>query len=168
MKRFDLMHQVNVRGTFLLTKTCLPYLKKSSNPHILNLSPPILLDSQWFQSHVAYTIAKFGMSMCVLGWSSEYRDLPISVNALWPRTAIKTAAVQNHLGGDEIIARSRTDEIMADSAYVILTTRAGQINGKFLIDEDVLRAVGVRDFNKYQVDPSLPESELATEFHRST
>ena len=160
MKKYDLMAQVNVRATFLLTKTCLPWLKKSPRAHILTLSPPLSMDPKWFQDHLAYTMAKYGMSMCVLGWSAELRDVPVSSNALWPRTAIATAAVQNHLGGDLSVARSRNDEIMADSAYVILTTKPGRVNGQFLIDDEVLRSVGVKDFKKYQLDQNLNEDEL--------
>ena len=123
MKRYDLMNSVNARGTFLLTKTCLPYLKKSSHAHVLALSPPLAMKTEWFEGHVAYTMAKYGMSMCVLGWSGEFRQYGISVNALWPRTAIATAAVQNHLGGDESIRRSRTVDILSDTAHMILTTK---------------------------------------------
>lgn len=124
MKRYDLMHQINIRGTFMVSKYCLPYLFKSANPHILNLSPPLNMDSKWFANHVAYTMAKYGMSMCVLGMAEEFKDQGVAVNALWPRTAIATAAVQNLLGGDESIKRSRNCDIMADSAYLILTSNS--------------------------------------------
>jgi citronellol/citronellal dehydrogenase len=119
MKKYDLMHQINTRGTFLVSKICIPHLLKSKNPHILNLSPPLNMDGKWFAPHLAYTMAKYGMSMCVLGMSQEFKD-QIAVNALWPRTAISTAAVQNLLGGGETIKKSRTDQIMADAAYEIL------------------------------------------------
>ena len=121
MKRYDLMNQINARGTFLTSKKCIPYLLKSENPHILNLSPPLDMNSKWFSNHVAYSIAKFGMSLCVLGMAEEFKEKGIAVNALWPRTAIATAAVKNILGGDELVKVSRTPEIMADAAYVILT-----------------------------------------------
>lgn len=133
LKKYDLMHQINIRGTFVLSKLCLPYLKKSKNPHILNLSPPLNMDAKWFAPHVAYTMAKYGMSMCVLGMAEEFKDDGIAVNALWPRTAIATAAVQNLLGGTETINRSRTDEILADSAYLILTSPSKKNTGNFYI-----------------------------------
>ena len=123
MHRFDLMHQINTRGTFLVSKTCLPHLLESDNPHILNLSPPLDMVEKWFKNHVAYTMAKFGMSMCVLGMAGEFRDKGIAVNALWPRTAIATAAIKNLLGGDDMVKRSRKPEIMADAAHFIVTTR---------------------------------------------
>lgn len=133
MKKYDLMHQINIRGTFLLSKLCLPHLKKSKNPHILNLSPPLNMESKWFAPHVAYTMAKYGMSMCVLGMAEEFSSDGIAVNALWPRTAIATAAVQNLLGGDESIKRSRNDDIMGDSAYIILTSDSKKNTGNFYI-----------------------------------
>jgi citronellol/citronellal dehydrogenase len=156
MKRFDLMHQINTRGTFLCSQACIPHLEKSSNPHILNLAPPLNMESRWFAPHVAYTMAKFGMSMCVLGMAEEFRSQGIAVNALWPRTAIATAAVQNLLGGDDAIAGCRTVEIMADAAYAILTSPSRERTGNFFIDEDVLRAAGVKDFEKYAVTPGAP------------
>ena len=122
MKKYDLMHQINIRGTFLLSKLSLPHLKKAKNPHILNISPPLNMDQKWFGPHVAYTMAKYGMSMCVLGMAEEFRELGVAVNALWPRTMIATAAVENLLGGKAAMGKSRTDEIMADSAYVILSS----------------------------------------------
>lgn len=153
MKRFDLMHQINLRGTFLVSQKCIPHLMKASNPHILTLSPPLNLDPKWFAPHVAYTIAKYGMSMCVLGMAEEFRSAGIAVNALWPRTTIATAAVRNLLGGEEMINASRTDAIMGDAAYVILNKPSRSFTGNFCIDEDVLRAEGVTDFEKYAVKP---------------
>ena len=153
MKRFDLMYSVNTRGTFACSQACIPHLKKSRNPHILNNSPPLKLQAKWFAPHVAYTMAKFGMSLCVLGMAEELREDGIAVNALWPRTVIATAAVQNLLGGDEAILGSRKPEIMADAAYVILTKPSREFTGNFCIDEEVLRSAGVTDFSKYQVAP---------------
>lgn len=153
MKRFDLMQQVNTRGTFLVTRTALPHLAKAANPHVLVLSPPLNLAPHWFGPHVAYTIAKYGMSLCVLGWGEEFRGR-IAANALWPRTVIATAAVQNLLGGDEMVARSRTPEILADAAYAILCKPAATTTGNFFLDEDVLRAEGVTDFDRYANDPA--------------
>lgn len=154
MKRFDLMHQVNTRGTFMVSKTCLPYLEKSSNPHILNLSPPLNMEEKWFAPHVAYSIAKYGMSLCVLGMAGEFRDRGIAVNALWPRSTIATAAVQNLLGGDEIVRRSRKPEIMADAAHIILTKPSREFTGNFCIDDETLESAGVTDLSHYAVDPS--------------
>lgn len=145
MKRFDLMHRINTRGTFMVSKFCAPHLKKSTNAHILNISPPLNMDAKWFGPHVAYTMAKYGMSLCVLGMSEEFRDDKIAVNALWPRTSIATAAVHYALGGDSMMRLSRTDEIMADSAYVILTSKSANTTGKFFIDDEVLASVGVTD-----------------------
>lgn len=160
MKSYDLMHQINTRGTYLLSKYCIPHLLKSENPHILNLSPPLSMEGKWFGPHLAYTMAKFGMSMCVLGISEEYKG-KIGTNALWPRTAVATAAVRFALGGDPIIQRSRTVEIMADSAYVILTSCAKVTNGNFFIDDEVL---GPCDLKKYNVDPNIPIEELMPDF----
>ncbi len=154
MKRFDLMHQVNTRGTFLVSQTCLPHLAKADNPHILNISPPLNMEERWFAPHVAYSIAKYGMSLCVLGMAGEFREQGIAVNALWPRTAIATAAVQNLLGGDEIVRRSRKPEIMADAAHVVLTKPSREFTGNFCVDDDVLASVGVTDLSGYAVDPS--------------
>ncbi|MCP3103996.1 NAD(P)-dependent oxidoreductase [Myxococcus sp. K15C18031901] len=161
MKRFDLMHGINTRGTFACSQACIPHLKKSSNPHILNNSPPLNMEARWFGPHVAYTMAKYGMSMCVLGMAEELRSEGIAVNALWPRTVIATAAVQNLLGGDETIRGSRQPEIMADAAYAILTKPSRSFSGNFCIDEDVLRADGVTDFDKYQ---SVPGAELFPDY----
>jgi citronellol/citronellal dehydrogenase len=161
MKRYDLMHQINTRGTFVCSQACLPHLLKAQNPHILNLSPPLDMKEKWFAPHVAYTMAKFGMSMCVLGMAGEFRSQGVGVNALWPRTVIATAAVQNLLGGDESIRGSRTPEIMADAAYEILTRPSRECTGNFFIDEDLLRSAGVTDFSKYQV---VPGAKLLPDF----
>ena len=133
MKKYDLMHQINIRGTFLVSKICLPHLIKSKNPHILNLSPPLSMEAKWFSNHCAYTMAKYGMSMCVLGMHEEFREHGVAVNGLWPRTAIATAAVKNLLGGDESIKRSRTDDIMGDAAYEILKSDSKKVTGNFFI-----------------------------------
>ncbi|MFQ3582148.1 MAG: NAD(P)-dependent oxidoreductase [Chloracidobacterium sp.] len=154
MKRYDLMHRINTRGTFVCSQAVLPHLLRSENPHILNISPPLNMEARWFAPHVAYTMAKYGMSMCVLGMAEEFRHQGVGVNALWPRTAIATAAVQNLLGGDETIRRCRTPEIMADAAHAILTRSSRDCTGNFFIDEDVLRATGVTDFTRYAVDPT--------------
>jgi citronellol/citronellal dehydrogenase len=156
MKRFDLMHRINTRGTFLCSQLCIPHLKKSDNPHILMLSPPLNMEARWFAPHVAYTMAKFGMSMCVLGMAEEQKRNGISVNALWPRTAIATAAVANLLGGEQAIKGCRTPEIMADAAHVILTWPSRGITGKFNIDDEVLASVGITDLEKYAVTPGAP------------
>lgn len=163
MKKFDLMHQINTRGTYLLSKVCLPHLKKAKNPHILNLSPPLNMDAKWFAPHPAYTMAKYGMSMCVLGMSQAYKD-EVAVNALWPRTAIATVAVQNLLGGDHAVKNSRTDSIMADAAYVVLTSRAASTSGNYFIDDEVLASVGVTNLDKYKVDPTVNDRDLAPDF----
>ena len=155
-KRFDLMHGINVRGTFFTCQACLPYLQKSSNPHILNLSPPLNLAPKWFAQHLAYTISKYGMSMIVLGLAEELKKWNIGVNALWPRTTIATAAVQNLLGGDFIIQRSRTPEIVADAAYAILKKPGKTCTGNFFFDEDILREEGITDFSPYAVNPQQP------------
>jgi citronellol/citronellal dehydrogenase len=154
MKRYDLMHGINTRGTFVTSKACIPYLKKAANPHVLNLSPPLNMEERWFAPHVAYTMAKFGMSMCVLGMAGEFRKDGIAFNALWPRTTIATAAVQNLLGGDAMIRGSRKPEIMADAAYVIFNKPAKETTGNFFIDEDVLTQAGVTDFTHYAIDPT--------------
>jgi citronellol/citronellal dehydrogenase len=149
MKRFDLMAQVNARATFLCSKACLPHLARSANPHILMLSPPLQLRPDWFAPHLAYSLAKFGMSLCVLGLAEELRPQGIAVNALWPRTVIATAAVQNLLGGDAVMARARRPDIVADAAHALLTRDSRAFTGQFCIDEDLLRAEGVSDFGKY-------------------
>ena len=152
MKRFDLMMGVNARGTFLCSQTCLPHLLRAKNPHILNLSPPLAMKPRWFGPHVAYTMAKYGMSMCVLGMAEEFRDQGVAVNALWPRTAIATSAMLM-LGGVEVTRSCRKVDIVADAAHAILTTPSRERTGQFLIDEDVLRARGVKDFASYAVEP---------------
>jgi len=154
MKRFDLMHQVNTRGTFLCSKACIPALERGSNPHILMLSPPLNLEARWFAPHLAYTIAKYGMSLCVLGLAEELRPKGIAVNALWPRTVIATAAVQNLLGGDPAMARARSPEIVADAAHAILTRPSREFTGNFALDEDVLRDAGVTDLSGYSAVPA--------------
>jgi len=161
MKRYDLMHGVNVRGTFLCSRLCLPQLLKAENPHILNLSPPLSMEPRWFESHVAYTMSKFGMSMCVLGMAAEFAEQGVAVNALWPRTTIATAAIQNLLGGDEVMRRSRKPEIMADAAHAILTRSSRECTGNFFIDDAVLSESGVTDFSQYAVDPN---AELLPDF----
>ena len=151
MKRVDLMLGVNLRGTYLCSRAVIPYLKKAANPHILTLSPPLNMNPQWFKPHTAYTIAKYGMSMCVLGLAEEFRGDRIAVNALWPRTIIATAALQVIPGANPAVGRK--PEIMADAAHVILTTDSRSLTGRFLIDEEVLREAGIRDFSVYAVDP---------------
>lgn len=153
-KRYDLMHGINVRGTFLMSRACIPYLKKSTNAHILNLSPPINLNPKWLGQHLAYTMSKYGMSMVAMGLAEELKKHKIGVNALWPQTTIATAAVQNLLGGDFLIQKSRTPAIVADAAFIILSRSAESCTGNFFIDEDVLQAEGVTDFGKYAVNPS--------------
>jgi citronellol/citronellal dehydrogenase len=152
MKRYDLMHQVNARGTFACSQACLPWLEKAANPHILNLSPPLSMAPRWFAPHVAYTMAKYGMSMCVLGMAEELRGRGIAVNALWPRTVIATAAL-NLLGGDALARHGRTPAIVADAAVAILRRDARACTGNFFIDDEVLRAEGVTDFSRYAVAP---------------
>jgi citronellol/citronellal dehydrogenase len=151
MKRYDLMQQINVRGTYLCTRTALPHLTSAANPHVLNLAPPLDLDPKWFGPHVAYSIAKFGMSLCTLGQSREFRSLGIAVNSLWPVTTIDTAAVRNKLG--DMANSSRIPEIMADAAYAILTKQATEVTGNFFLDEQVLREEGVTDFSSYARHP---------------
>jgi len=153
MKRYDLMHQINTRGTFVCSQACIPFLKKAANPHILNISPPLNMEERWFAPHVAYTMAKFGMSMCVLGMAGEFRRDGIAVNALWPRTTIATAAIQNLLGGEAAMRGSRKPSIMGDAAYAILTKPSREFTGKFCIDDDVLAADGKTDLSEYAMDP---------------
>jgi citronellol/citronellal dehydrogenase len=162
MKRYDLMHQVNVRGTYLCSKVCLPYLKKAANPHVLNISPPLNFEERWFSPHTAYSMAKFGMSLCVLGMAGEFRQDGIAFNALWPRTAIDTAAMAM-LGGPEALKRCRKPEIMADAAYVILTRPAREFSGHFCVDDEVLASVGVTDLAKYR-HAGAKESDLLPDF----
>ncbi len=153
MRRYDLIQQINTRGTFVTTRACLPYLKQAANPHVLTLSPPLKLEPQWFGAHLAYSLSKYGMSLCMLGLAEEYRAAGIACNALWPRTTIATAAVQFALGGGPMLRRSRTPEIVADAAYEILNRPACECTGNFFIDDDVLYAAGVRDFDRYSVEP---------------
>ncbi len=155
MKRYDLMTGINTRGTFMVSKYCIPHLKKAPNPHILMLSPPLDMKPKWFAASTAYTMAKFGMSMVVLGLSAELKSAGIAVNALWPRTTIATAAVGNLLGGDAMMRASRTPEIMGDAAYAILTKPSREFTGQFCIDDKVLFEAGVTDFERYRVDPSV-------------
>jgi len=170
MKRYDLMNQVNARGTFLLSQKCIPYLKQAKNPHILNLSPPLVMDKVWFKNHVAYTIAKYGMSMCVLGMAEELKKDGIAVNALWPKTAIWTAAMAMLSGGNDS-SGTRTTDIISDAAYAILSRNSKEFTGNFTIDEHILREEGVTDFEKYASKPGtslildffLPQSVLDEE-----
>ena len=161
MKRYDLMHQINSRGTFLVSKACLPHLLKSYNPHILNLSPPLDMNPKWFGPHVAYTMAKYGMSLCVLGMAEEFKEQGVAVNALWPRTAIATAAIKNALGGEAIMNISRYPEIMGDAAYTILTKPSREFTGNFCIDDTILAENGVTDFSVYA---EVPFDQLAPDF----
>ncbi|MES3027441.1 MAG: NAD(P)-dependent oxidoreductase [Pseudomonadota bacterium] len=154
MKRYDLMNQVNARGTFLTSKACIPHLMKSANPHVLMLSPPLDMSPRWFEGHTAYTMAKFGMSMCVLGMAAEFKADGIAFNALWPRTGIATAAIKFALAGEEGMKQCRTPEIMADAAHAIFVKSAREFTGNFLIDDSFLYAEGERDFDKYRVDPT--------------
>ena len=155
MKRFDLMHQINARGTFLCSKLALPHLKKSANPHILTLSPPLDMNPKWFSPNLAYTMAKYGMSLVTLGLARDLARAGVAVNSLWPETAIATAAVGNLLGGEELMRRSRKPDIVADAAYAILTRPAKTCTGNFFVDVNVLREEGVKDFSIYAVDPSV-------------
>ncbi len=154
MKRYDLMNQINARGTYLTSKMCIPHLKKAENPHVLMLSPPLDMSAKWFAPHVAYSMAKFGMSLCVLGMAEEFKNDGIAFNALWPRTAIATAAVKFALGGDAMMQASRTVDILADAAHMIFTKPSRECTGNFLIDDTFLYENGVTDFEKYRVDPS--------------
>lgn len=154
MKRYDLMNQVNARGTYLTSKACIPHLKRAANPHVLMLSPPLDMSPRWFEGHVAYSMAKFGMSMCVLGMAAEFKEDGIAFNALWPRTGIATAAIQFALAGDEGMKQCRTPEIMADAAHAIFQKPSREFTGNFLIDDSFLYGEGVRDFDKYRVDPT--------------
>ncbi len=156
LKRYDLMNQVNARGTFLCSKLCLPHLRRAANPHILNLSPPLDMRPKWFAPHVAYTMAKFGMSLCTLGMAAEFAGEGIAVNSLWPLTTIDTAAVRNLLGGEALARSSRKPEIMADAAWAVLTRPSRSCTGNFFIDEEVLRQEGVTDFSPYACVPGAP------------
>jgi len=154
IRRYDLMNQVNARGSFVVSRACLPHLLKADNPHVLMLSPPLDMSPRWFAGHVAYTMAKYGMSMCVLGMAEEFRDQGVAFNALWPRTGIATAAIEFALAGQDGMAHCRTPEIMGDAAYAIFNKRARECTGNFFIDDVLLHGEGERDFDKYRVDPS--------------
>ncbi len=160
MKRYDLMQDINTRGTYVVSKYCIPHLKAAGNPHVLTLSPPLNLNPKWFAHHAAYTIAKYGMSMCTLGMAEEFRGEGIAFNALWPRTIVATAAVQNLLGGDAAMARSRKPEIMADAAYAILTRPSRECTGNFFIDDEVLAQDGITDLSGYRYGDAT-EADLA-------
>jgi citronellol/citronellal dehydrogenase len=161
MKAYDLMQDINARGTYLVSRSCIPHLKKAENPHILSLSPPLNLSPHWFANNLAYTMAKYGMSMCTLGMSSEFAGAGIAVNSLWPRTAIATAAVQNLLGGDDAMRRTRTPEIMADAAYAIFTRPSREATGNFYIDDEALAEAGVTDLSAYA---DVPDADLMPDF----
>jgi citronellol/citronellal dehydrogenase len=161
MRRFDLMHQINARGTYMVSKYAIPHLEKAANPHILMLSPPLDLKEKWFAPHTAYSMAKYGMSLVVLGLAGELRSKGIAVNALWPRTTIATAAIKNLLGGDTLMRRSRNADILADAAYRVFLKPARSFSGNFLIDDTFLAGEGITDFESYRVDPSEP---LAPDF----
>lgn len=164
MKRYDLMHEVNVRGTFLCSQKALPYLRQSSNPHILNISPPLhsTLSPRWFGPHVAYTMSKYGMSLCVLGMAAEFRPQGVAVNALWPRTGIDTEAIRL-IAGDAARRRTRSPKIMADAAHWILTQPSRKVSGRFFVDDEVLRAAGVTDLSAYK-DPAVEDKDLMPDF----
>jgi citronellol/citronellal dehydrogenase len=154
MKRYDLMNGINARGTYLVSRSCIPHLKRAANPHVLMLSPPLDMNPRWFQGHTAYTMAKYGMSMCVLGMAAEFKDEGIAFNALWPRTGVATAAIRNALAGDAGMRRCRTPDILADAAYVVFNKKAREFSGNFLIDDTFLAENGVTDFDRYRVDPT--------------
>jgi citronellol/citronellal dehydrogenase len=155
MKRYDLIHSVNTRGTFLCSKLCLPYLKQASNPHILNLAPPLNMQAKWFAQHLAYTMSKYGMSMCTLGLAAEFKSYGIAVNSLWPKTLIATAAIENNFP-PELYKASRKPSIVADAAYAILTSDSRELTGNFFVDEDFLRTQGITDFSQYSLFPNTP------------
>jgi len=163
LKRFDLMHGINTRGTFACSQACIPHLKKAANLHILNIAPPLNMEPKWFAPHVAYTMAKYGMSLCVLGMSEELKASKIAVNALWPKTVIATAAIEM-LAGEALVAGSRKPDIMADAAHAILTRNSAEYTGHFDIDEDVLRAAGTSDFSTYATTPGTKDSELIGDY----
>jgi citronellol/citronellal dehydrogenase len=161
MKRYDLMQDINCRGTFLVSKTCIPHLRAADNPHILTLSPPISLDPKWLGGHIGYTIAKYGMSLAALGFAAELRDAGVASNTLWPRTLIATAAVQNLLGGDAAMARARRPELYADAAYAVITRPSRECTGNMYLCEDVLVEEGVTDFSPYMyVEGGEPQVDL--------
>ena len=163
MKKYDLMNQVNTRGTYLCAQACLPHLLKSENPHVLTLSPPLNVEARWFENHVAYSIAKFGMSLCTLGMASEFKG-KVAFNSLWPKTIIATAAIEFAVGNAQMMQLGRKATIMADAAAAILQKDAKTVSGHFYIDEDVLRAEGVTDFSEYRVNPNTPENQLLPDF----
>jgi citronellol/citronellal dehydrogenase len=163
MKRYDLMNGINTRGTFLCSKICIPHLLKASNPHVLNLSPPLSLNPIWFKDHIAYTLAKMGMSLCTLGMAEEFKN-QIAFNALWPRITIATSAVNNLLGGESLMKRSRLPNIVADAAALIFEKDYKTYTGHFLTDEEVLMAVGIHDFSRYRVSPEYAEEDLQLDF----
>ena len=163
MKRFDLMHQINARGTYLCSQLCLPHMMKAENPHVLNISPPLNLETRWFAPHTAYTMAKYNMSLCVLGMAVEFKKDRVAFNALWPRTTIDTAAIRNFLGTEDAL-RSRKPEIMADAAHVILTRSSKKCSGNFYVDEEVLKQEGITDFSKYAVTPNMEDKDLNPDF----
>ena len=161
MKRYDLMQDINTRGTFVVSRACVPHLKSADNPHILTLSPPISLEPRWLGPHVAYTIAKYGMTLCALGFAAEFADAGIASNALWPRTLIATAAVQNLLGGDEAMAASRKPQLYSDAAYAVITRPSRECSGNAFLCEDVLAQEGVTDFDRYAYVPgATPQADL--------
>lgn len=163
MKKFDLMHQVNARGSYLCAKACLPYLLKAENPHIITLSPPLNMETKWFKHHLAYSMAKFGMSMVTLGLAGEFEG-KVAVNSLWPKTIIATAAIEFAVGNAEMLKLARKPSIMADAAFEIVQKDAKTYSGKFLIDEDVLTEVGVSDFSMYKNDPNVSDAQLIPDF----
>ncbi|MBN9438773.1 NAD(P)-dependent oxidoreductase [Bosea sp. (in: a-proteobacteria)] len=156
MKRFDLMHQINTRGTFMVSKYAIPFLAKAENPHILMLSPPLDMSMRWFAPHLAYSMAKYGMSLCVLGLAGELAPKGIAVNALWPRTTVATAAVKNLLGGDKMVQASRTPDMLGEAAWMVFNKPSREFSGNFLIDDSFMAGEGVTDFTPYRVDPSVP------------
>ena len=156
MKRFDLMHQINTRGTFMVSKYAIPHLAKAENPHILMLSPPLDMSMRWFAPHLAYSMAKYGMSLCVLGLAGELAPKGIAVNALWPRTTVATAAVKNLLGGDKMVQASRTPDMLGEAAWMVFNKPSREFSGNFLIDDSFMSGEGVTDFTPYRVDPSVP------------
>ena len=162
MKRYDLMHQINIRGTFLCSQKAIPYLRKADNPHVLNLSPPLNFEAHWFAPHVAYSMAKYGMSLCVLGMAEEFKKDGIAFNALWPRTAIATAAM-DLIGGPDVQKNCRKVEIMADAAHIILTKPSREFTGNFCVDDETLASVGVTDLSKYRFD-GVAEKDLLPDF----
>ena len=163
MKKYDLMHQVNARGTFLCAQACLPYLLKSENPHVLTLSPPLNVEARWFENHVAYSMAKFGMSLCTLGMAAEFKG-KVAFNALWPKTIIATAAIEFAIGNADMMQLGRKASIMADAAATILKRDAKKVTGNFFIDEEVLREEGIVNFDAYRVNPATPEDQLIPDF----